>query len=119
MIAAAAEATWLECGAAVATKLGDAVLQATINDPYVGIGRKVADIHKALGSPKGKPILQTAGQTMAKVTDAQVWTTVLRDRRNAIHWDRAQGFVAHHSDTASLLLALPIHLETLESIRLA
>ena len=66
-----------------------------------------------------KPLLKSAGQTISKVIDAGVWTTVHRDLRNALHWGKAKSFIADHSDTAVLLMAATIHLSTREAIRLA
>ncbi len=115
MLAAATEAAWTECGDAVATSLVDAKLQKTLADEF-GIGKKVSEIRKCLEGGHAKPILKKAGQTISKVADAEIWTTALRDRRNALHWGKAKSFVAEHSDTANLLLAAPLHLGTLEAI---
>jgi len=119
MLAAAAEGTWLECGLAIATKLGDTKLGQLLNNQYVGLARKVLCITKALDQPTGKALLSAAGEGKARIDDAVLWTTTLRDRRNTLHWGKARSFIAEHSDTASLLLATPMHLSTLESIRKA
>jgi hypothetical protein len=119
MLAAAAEATWTECGAAVATKLKNTKLEGVVNDQLASISRKVTEIRKALEHADGKALLKTAGQHIAKVTDAEVWTTTLRDRRNALHWGKAKSFVADHSETGTLLMAAPLHLGALEAIRAA
>lgn len=117
MLAAAAEATWTECGKALATKLGATKLETTMNDPYASISKKIASIRKALDQPTGSAFLKSAGLLIAQVADAEVWTTVLRDRRNALHWGKAKGFVADHSEAATLLMAAPLHLGMLEAIR--
>jgi hypothetical protein len=78
----------------------------------------VTEIRKVLESGDAKTLLAGAGRPVAKVTDAEVWTTTLRERRNALHWGKAKSFVVEHSDTASLLLGAPIHLGTLEAIRI-
>jgi hypothetical protein len=119
MLAAAAEATWTECGAAVAKRLANPKLTAAVNDPLASIGKRVTEIRKALEPQDGKTLLRDAGQTSSKVADAEVWTTALRDRRNALHWTKAKSFVADHSETGTLLLAAPMHIGTLEAIRLA
>jgi hypothetical protein len=119
MLAAAAEATWTECGSAVAKKLASTKLEAVVNDQLSSISKKVAEIRKALEQPNGKSLLKAAGQHIAKVTDAEVWTTTLRDRRNALHWGKSKSFVADHSETGTLLMAAPLHLATLEAIRAA
>ena len=119
MLAAGAEATWIECGTAVAMKLGDTKLQSVVADPFVSLSRKITELRKALENPTGRNLLKTAGSNSAKVTDAEIWTTTLRERRNAVHWAKAQSFIAHHSDASSLLLAAPLHLSTLEAIRSA
>ncbi|MCA9052927.1 MAG: hypothetical protein KDA75_03775 [Planctomycetaceae bacterium] len=118
MLAAATEATWSECGTAVATHLGDAKLTNLFSDPYSSISKKVADLSNALELPNGKALVKSAGSSIAKVREAEVWTGVLRDRRNALHWTKAKSFVADHSETATLLMAAPLHIGTLEAIRL-
>jgi len=119
MMAAAVEAAWIECGIAIAKKLALTKLEAIMGDQYVGISKKIAEVKKTLESNEAKDILKQAGQSLAKVNEAASWTTILRERRNALHWDKAKGFIVEHSDTASLMLGAPIHLETLESLRLA
>lgn len=119
MLAAAAEATWTECGAAVAKKLNNAKLNGVVSDPLSGISKIVAETRKALEQPDGKTLLKAASQHISKVTDAEVWTTTLRDRRNALHWGKAKSFAADHSETGTLLMAAPLHLGTLEAIRAA
>lgn len=116
MLAAGAEAAWTECGVAVATALSNTKLEG-VNDPYASISKKVSETRKALEHGDAKTLLKTAGRTSADVDEAHVWTTVLRDRRNALHWGKAKSFVADHSETASLLMGAPLHLATLEAIR--
>lgn len=118
MLAAATEATWTECGTAVATKLGIAALENLFADSYASISRKVADLSTALDQQNGRALLKSAGLSIAKVREAEVWTGVLRDRRNALHWTKAKSFIADHSETATLLIAAPLHIGTLEAIRL-
>ena len=117
MLAAAAEATWIECGVAVANKLGNKKLDSVVDDQLASISKKVTAIRKALEQPNGKELLKEAGQHFAKVTDAEVWTTTLRDRRNALHWGKAKSFISDHSETGTLLMAAPLHLGTLEKVR--
>jgi hypothetical protein len=119
MLAAAAEATWTECGAAVAKKLSNAKLDGVVSDPLSSISKIVAETRKALEQADGKTLLKAASQHISKVTDAEVWTTTLRERRNALHWGKAKSFVADHSETGTLMMAAPLHLGTLEAIRAA
>jgi hypothetical protein len=119
MLAAAVEATWTECGVAVAKKLGNNKLDGVVSDPLSSISKIVLETRKALEQPDGKALLKGADQHISKVTDAEVWTTTLRDRRNALHWGKAKSFVADHSETGTLLMAAPMHLGTLEAIRAA
>lgn len=117
MLAAAAEATWMECGRAVAKNLADSKLTATLRDPFVGIARVVSDVRQALSQKGAKPLLQKACLTIHQVTDVEIWTTALRDRRNALHWGKAKSFIADHAETGTLLMGAPQHLKTLEAIR--
>ena len=119
MLTAAVEGAWTECGRAVAKNLGNAKFEAVVNEPLTGIGKIVADTRKALEDGIAKPLLKKAGQSLSKVDEAVTWTTVLRDRRNALHWSKAQGFVADHSGTAALLMGAPQQIGTLEAIRTA
>ncbi|MCC7420008.1 MAG: hypothetical protein IT428_07005 [Planctomycetaceae bacterium] len=119
MLAAGAEAAWTECGTEVARHLSNSKLDAIMTDSYASISKKVAETRKALEHGDAKTLLKTAGRTSANIDEAHVWTTVLRDRRNALHWGKAKSFVADHSETASLLMGAPLHLATLEAIRAA
>lgn len=119
MLAAAVEATWTECGAAVATHLSDPKLTGIVSDTFVSIAKVVSEVRKALEHKNAKPLLLKAALTIHQVVDAEIWTTVLRDRRNALHWGKAKSFVADHSETGTLLMGAPQHLGTLEVIRLA
>jgi hypothetical protein len=119
MLAAGAEAAWIQCGSAVAAKLGNRKLGDVIQDPFASISRKVAEVRRSLEGPASKDLLKAAGTSLARVTDAELWTTTLRERRNAVHWGKMQSFIAQHSDASSLLLAAPLHLGTLEAVRIA
>jgi hypothetical protein len=112
MLAAAAEATWTELGNAVEKVAADPKLTATMGDPHSGIARIVSDIRKVLEHKNSKPILQKAGLSIHNVTDAEVWMTTLRERRNALHWGKAKSFIADHAETGTLLMAAPQHLKT-------
>ena len=117
MLAAAAEATWIECGIAVANQLSNTKLAATVSDPYVSISKKIAEIQKTLQSQDGKTLLKRAGCTPADADNVEIWTSNLRERRNALHWGKAKSFVADHSETASLMMGAPLYIGTLEAIR--
>src|SRR5262249_19740495 len=59
------------------------------------------------------------GQGQVIPGECYLLPTTLRDRRNALHWGKAKSFIADHSETATLLMAAPLHLGTLETIRAA
>jgi hypothetical protein len=98
--------------------MGNSKLATAVDNQFGGVGGKIVEIRKVL-EQNGKQLLKDAGQGIAQVDEAQVWTTVLRDRRNALHWGKAKSFIADHTNTANLLMAAPIHLGTLEVIRAA
>ncbi len=117
MLFAAVEATWHECGLAVAKNLSDSKLLNTLNDPFVGIAKVASDLRKIL--EQNPSLLSSAGRTRYQIADAEVWTTALRERRNTLHWGKAKSFIADHADTGTLLMAAPNHLKTLEAVRIA
>jgi len=119
MLAAGAEAAWIECGTAIAVKLLDERLREVMNDSVAGFGRKVAEVRKTLERAAGKELLKLAGASLAKVADAALWTTTLRERRNAVHWGKMESFIAQHSDAASLILAAPLHFGTLQAVQMS
>ena len=119
MLAAAAEATWTECGIKVAKRLSNTKLDAVVSDPYASISKKVSETRKALEAAEGKELLKAAHRTTADVISAELWTSTLRERRNALHWDKAKSFVVDHSETGTLIMASPQHLGMLEAIRAA
>ena len=116
ILGAAAEATWTECGLAVTSKLSHS--QDYLNDPRSGFAAKVSKTRELLEGSKGKLLLKADGMPQIfSVRDAEIWTTALRDRRNALHWGKGHSFAADHSETAALLMGSPIHMRTLEAIR--
>lgn len=119
MLAAAAEATWVECGKAVAKELGNAKLGSVVSDPMSGIAKVVTETRKALEHGDAKDLLKAGGQHISRVGEAEVWTNALRERRNALHWGKGGSFLADHSETGTLLMAAPLCLGTLEAIRKA
>ena len=116
MLTAAAEATWHECGSSVAKKLANQKLQTVMNDQYASLSKKVSELMKILQGQVGKSLLKSAGLSLPRITDAELWTITLRDKRNALHWTKAKSFVVQHSDTAAMLLGAPIHLGALDAL---
>lgn len=119
MLAAGVEAAWSECGAAVATCLADAKLQSALLSPVSSVGKKITETRRALDTHQGKSVIAAAAISRSRIDDAELWTTVLRERRNALHWGKAKSFLADHNDAADLLLGAATHLATLEAIRKA
>lgn len=117
MLGAATEAAWTECGKAVSAQLGDAALSTLIGNPLTSVSKIVTEVSKALEQKTSKALLEASGRTMHKVRDAQIWTVALLERRNALHWSKANSFIADHSETGTLLMAAPQHIGTLEAIR--
>jgi hypothetical protein len=122
MLAAAAEAQWVECGRAVASSTQPPAqkLRDAIDDPHSGIGKTVAQLcGHLIGKGPGSDIRRAAHVTDAQLLEAQGWTLVLREHRNALHWGKAQSFTKSYAETAALLLAAPIHFGVLEALRRA
>jgi hypothetical protein len=112
MLAAAAEATWTECAIAVAKKLANTKLDAVVNDQLVSISKKVTETRKALEHADGKALLKTAGQHIAKVSDAELWTTTLRDRRTDKTYAQRIGDLKHGgglNGTTKLIWGTTVH----------
>lgn len=68
-LAAAAEATWTDCDAAVAAKLPEANLLAIVTDLFASISCKVADNPMVLESGSGKALLKAGRQNLGNVND--------------------------------------------------
>src|SRR4051794_7622910 len=88
------------------------LLGGTIANQDVSFSKQVTETRNALEQPHGKGLLKKAGLKIAQVVDAELWTTTLRDRRNALQWGKAKSFIADHSDIANLFKAAPLHLGT-------
>ena len=116
MLAAAAEATWTECGSGIAKNKGDQPLQKAIDDQS-GIAKLVSMIVKIISGPNGKDLLENSGVSIHEVNEAHRWTDELREKRNALHWGKKKSFIAEHSDAATLLMGAPRHIRTIERIR--
>jgi hypothetical protein len=116
MLAAGAEAEWVECGRALALRAGDAKLGEVVDDPFKGVGQKVAAIAGFLVG-HGNKQLSACSVTKGQLLEAQNWTSELREGRNALHWPKAQDFTKTFSEAATLLMGAPRHLAALEAIR--
>ncbi len=117
MLAAAAEGMWTESANAIAESLSVTKLQRVVSDPFISIAKVVSEVPNALEN-NGKHLLDKAGLKIHQIVDAEIWTTALRERRNALHWGKAKSFTANHSETGTLLMAAPQHLGALEKLRL-
>jgi hypothetical protein len=100
MLAAAAEATWTECAAAVSKKVSAPSLTKLVSEE-TGFGKLVSEVRKALEPKVAKSLLDSANRRFHDVIDAEVWTTCLRERRNALHWGKAKSFLADHAETGT------------------
>ena len=119
MLAAAVEATWAECCKAVAERTGSDKLREVAAEYLAGVGKVASETRKALEQADAKGLLKAAGVTTAGVRNAELWTAAVRERRNALHWSKANSFALDHSTVANLLTEAPVHLGTLEKLRLA
>jgi hypothetical protein len=117
MLGSAAEAQWIECGLAALNGESTATKTlATLNNQYAGFAKKVADLCNYLNGP-GVHVRDAHAVRSADLVEAQAWTTVLREHRNAVHWGKGQSFTKSYGQAATLVLAAPIHLATLERLR--
>ena len=92
-------------------------MEELVNEPMTGFAKIVSETHKVLSDGTVIVLLDAADRRLADVNEAVGWTTVLRERRNTLHWGKGQGFITDHASSASLLMGAPIHLSTLEAIR--
>jgi hypothetical protein len=93
MLGSASEGAWLEFGHALAkylslaeTPAGDA-LRAMLQDPHTSIAKKVAVTLQQYGD-KGKCVTLwgKSGVTPRDLAPAAIWSDVVRDSRNAVHY---------------------------------
>lgn len=117
MLAAATEGLWRECAKAVATKTGDTKLASMEANPSIGIGKLIEELRKKLvaaGAGGGPSLLQSAKVWDSRLNEAVAWTTILREKRNALHWGKgAAGFIAQHAEAAGWLMGAPQHFGTI------
>lgn len=123
MLAAAAEGAWIEAGTALANaattrdKAVDKAL-ATIRDDLAGIGQKVrAVVDLYSRRDVVRTVRETSGVSDGQLNEAAVWTAVVRDARNALHWNHEEVFRNDYAKTASLVMAAGQALRVLEAIR--
>jgi hypothetical protein len=88
-----------------------------VKDSYVSISKKIAEIQKSMRKPDGKLLLKKACRSTADVDNAEIWTTNLGSAETHCIGGRRKVFIADHSETASLMMGVPLHIGTLEAIR--
>lgn len=125
MLAAAAEGAWIESGKALieaATRQDGAVQKARdiLTDDLGGIGQKVQAVTNLyMRNDLFQEVRRRSEVSVSQLQEVALWTSVVRDSRNVLHWGRPAAIHNDYAKTASLLMAAAQAMKTLESIRLA
>jgi len=102
MIGKAAEDTWTQLGQALVGVFPRAV---KLSDPLLHIGRRVNDTQKLLESAEGKELLKQAEVHAEELRGAVIWSHVVREARNAVHYGTANSAQNNYEKVAVLLLS--------------
>ena len=123
MLGKASEGAWVELG----RKLADSVpSDATINgakvkerleDPNVGIGKKIAEtLHLYERADVFKSLQKDSGVTIQDLRNAMIWSDGVRESRNSVHYGVYPSMPNTYEKVAALMIGAVPHLRLLYRI---
>lgn len=125
LLGKASEGAWIELGAALMGAVPQdqagsvATQRKTLDDAYASIQSKVAATCLLYERDLFADVVKHSGVKAKMLREAQQWTEVVRDSRNAIHFGVAAAFENNYEKISVLLLAAAQPLRYLYAIRSA
>lgn len=121
MLGRASEGAWIELGrklCAVAPVSGNvSKIRDELEDPFIGIGKKIAKVVQLYQQRDAFEKLYTAsGVKPSDLQNIQVWADVVRDARNSIHYGAASALPNTYEKVAALLIGAVPHLRLIYKI---
>ncbi len=121
MLGKAIEGAWIELGIALMKydKSNPQMSNKFIEDlkGYDGINKKIKKIAQTYENrPVYGDIYKKTGITSKHLTETMIWSDVVRESRNAIHFDIEQVIPNSYEKVATILLSAPKHLKSIYRI---
>lgn len=121
MLVAALEGAWIECGqalVAVAPNDSKAVkTKAALEDPYVGIGRKIASVCDLYDrTDLFRDVRDHSGVSAADLREVAGWSEIVRESRNVLHWTARTSTPNTSEKVTRLLLGAAMHFKRLNDV---
>jgi hypothetical protein len=124
MLGKASEGVWIEIGKALLNALPKAQqsayakLRADLDSPNVGIAKKLRDLMKHYESKQAEyaVVAKSAGLSLDDVRLACLWSDMVRDSRNVVHYGTQPNLPNNYQNLATLLLTGSTHLRNLYAL---
>lgn len=121
MLDAASEGAWVETGRALSVKsptdIAGAKLTATLDDPRSSMRAKAAKICDYYDNRKD--IQKKAGVPATLLRETQLWSVLVRDARNVLHWNVTAAIPNDYAKVSTLLLGALNHIKRLHVVTTA
>ncbi len=121
MLGRASEGAWIELGCALAKispKNNGGKLEEIFTDSYLGIGKKIIEVVKLYECPDlQKQIQEKSGVRLSELKQTSLWSDVVRDSRNSIHYGAEPKMSNSYEKVAALLIGAVPHLKLLYKIK--
>ena len=123
LLGRASEGAWIELGLALARTIPDGAainnkkLQETMEDPFIGIGKKIMEVLKAY---ERKDVFgdyyKSSGYKPSDLKSVVVWADAVRESRNSIHYGAQPAMSNSYEKVAALLIGTVPNLKVIYSI---
>ena len=126
MLGRASEGAWIDLGmklcavAPAESPLNVSKLKDELEDPFIGIGKKISKVVQ-LYQQKGifGRLYTTSGVKPSDLQNIHVWADAVRDARNSIHYGTASALPNTYEKVAALLIGAVPHLRLIYRICVA
>lgn len=123
MLGKASEGAWINLGLTLLNAIPDDgslkkdKVKSRIEDPFIGIGKKIIETLKLY---ERKDLLEhvhkTSGVTIQDLRNAVIWSDLVRESRNSIHYGVKPSMPNNYEKVAALLIGAVPHLSLLYKI---
>lgn len=123
MLGKAMEVAWIELGLGLAKAVEDASasnsekLRKQMEDPFVGIARKINVVTQAYSDKDAfGAIAKASGVTLQDLRNCVVWADCVRASRNSLHYGAEPSMSNTYEKVAALLIGAVPHIKTIAKV---
>lgn len=125
MLGRASEVAWIQLGLALshaassATSFNADKKKRDLEDPYVGIARKIGIVLEIYSNSDFESLRKETGIRRQDIKNITIWADCVREGRNSLHYNAEPSMSNCYEKVAALLIAAVPHLRLLVALRAA